>query len=206
MSLSAAVIDAMIAAGCTAEQLGAAMKADLADGEARKEAKRENNAERQRRFRDRRKGRKITARNADNALHDVTPPIDTLTPGSVVSPSGETQNGAVDVFPRPEWADPVAWADFMGNRKAKKARNTATAYRGFLADIERLSDDEWPPGRLLEHAAGKGWKGIYDPRETRKSANERSTPRHDEPQNPYVRAAMSGQARREAERTAVEFG
>jgi hypothetical protein len=202
MSLSAAVIDAMIAAGCTAEQLGAAVKADLADAEARKEAKRENNAERQRRFRARRKGRKVTARNADNALHDVTPPIDTLTPRSVSSPSGEPQNGAVDVFPRPEWADPVAWADFMGNRKAKKARNTATAYRGFLADIERLSDDEWPPGRLLEHAAAKGWKGIYDPREPRKTANERSAPRNDQITNPYVREV----ARRQAERTAAEFG
>lgn len=68
-----------------------------------------------------------------------------------------------DDFPKPEWADPQVWADFLSNRKAKKARNTVTAYRGFLADIERHTNPEWPPGRLLEHAAAKGWAGIYEP-------------------------------------------
>ena len=68
-------------------------------------------------------------------------------------------------FPKPDWADSQVWADFMQNRKAKKARNTATAYKGFLGDIDRLTSDEWPPGRLLEYAAAKGWAGIYEPRE-----------------------------------------
>lgn len=70
-----------------------------------------------------------------------------------------------DVFPMPDWADPQVWADWMRVRKAKGATNTATAYKGFLEDIARFADAEWPPGRILEHAVRKNWRGIYDPRE-----------------------------------------
>lgn len=63
--LRAEVIDAMLQAGCTAEQIAAAVKAaiaaDSAAEEARKESKRAGNAERQRRL-----------RNARNALSRVT--------------------------------------------------------------------------------------------------------------------------------------
>lgn len=70
-----------------------------------------------------------------------------------------------DPFPRPEWADPQAWADFLVNRKAKRCPNTATAYAAFLRDIERLASPQWPPERLLAHATARGWAGIYEPRE-----------------------------------------
>lgn len=94
----------------------------------------------------------------------LDPPIDrTHTPG--VSPIVETPRAAA--FPKPDWAEPQAWADFLTNRKRKRLPNTASAYAGFLADIERLTDNEWPPGRLLKHAATKGWGGIYDPRDGR---------------------------------------
>jgi uncharacterized protein YdaU (DUF1376 family) len=72
---------------------------------------------------------------------------------------------ARETFPRPDFAEPQVWTDFLANRKRKRLQNTATAYAGFLRDIERLTDDDWPPGRLLEHAVAKGWGGIYDPRE-----------------------------------------
>lgn len=70
-----------------------------------------------------------------------------------------------DPFPRPEWADPQVWADFLANRKTKRCPNTATAYARFLGDIERLASPEWPPARLLELAAARGWAAIYEPRE-----------------------------------------
>lgn len=70
---------------------------------------------------------------------------------------------ARDQFPKPDWADAQVWADFMFNRK--KAKNTATAFKGFLTDIAKLANDEWPPGRLLEYAVAKGWMGIYQPKE-----------------------------------------
>jgi len=96
----------------------------------------------------------------------VTPPetdTDTEEEETKVSPSSARPK--VNVFPRPVWADPIAWADWLDVRKAKKARNTATAYAGFLTDIAKLTNAQWPPGRLLAHAAAKGWAGIYEPKE-----------------------------------------
>lgn len=69
-----------------------------------------------------------------------------------------------DPFPRPDWADEQVWKDFLANRKAKRLPNTATAYAKFLADIDKLTDAEWPPGLLLEHAVARGWGAIFDPR------------------------------------------
>lgn len=74
---------------------------------------------------------------------------------------------AINEYPKPEWADPGVWADYLKNRKLKNKPNTATAYKRFCDDIARLANDEWPPGRLLEHAAAEGWAGIYDPRNKR---------------------------------------
>lgn len=70
-----------------------------------------------------------------------------------------------DLFPKPDWAEPQTWADWLDVRRAKKARNTATAYAGFLADIARLACPEWPPDRLLAHAVARSWAGIYEPKE-----------------------------------------
>jgi hypothetical protein len=67
-----------------------------------------------------------------------------------------------DFFVKPDWADQDVWDDFMVNRK--KAKNTATAYKGFLSDIAKHSCDEWPPWRLLEYAVQKGWMAIYPPK------------------------------------------
>lgn len=67
MSLSAAVIDALLASGATRECIAAAIKADIAERDAieaaRLEAKREGNRERQRRYKERH-----NENNADNAL------------------------------------------------------------------------------------------------------------------------------------------
>lgn len=79
-------------------------------------------------------------------------------------PSGSDRAPAVrkaDPFPRPDWADPAVWADFMTNRKRKRASNTPTAHKAFLADIARHTDADWPPGRLLEVATAKGHAAIY---------------------------------------------
>lgn len=71
-----------------------------------------------------------------------------------------------DPFPKPTWIDTQVWDDFLKNRQRKKLPNTLTAYKGFIEDIYRHADDDWPPGRVLTHAAMKGWGGIYDPRQS----------------------------------------
>ena len=66
-------------------------------------------------------------------------------------------------FPRPDFADAQVWSDFMANRKRKRLPSTATAYRGFIRSIATEQDENWPPGRLLEHAAASGWGSIHNP-------------------------------------------
>lgn len=80
-----------------------------------------------------------------------------------------------DPFPRPDWADPVVWADLLRNRKAKRLPNTVTAHTKFIRDLTALVDDEWPPGRLLEAIVARGWGGAYDPRENRNDRDVQSS-------------------------------
>lgn len=77
------------------------------------------------------------------------------------SPSPSTR----DVFPRPDGVDPDHWRDFLANRQRRRMTNTATAHKRLIADLARIADAEWPAARLIEHAAAKGWGGIYDPRQ-----------------------------------------
>jgi hypothetical protein len=69
-----AVLDALLAAGATAEQIAAVVKADAVEQESRKAAKRTNDAERQRRHRAR-NGKKpltVTPCHAKSRGHSVT--------------------------------------------------------------------------------------------------------------------------------------
>jgi hypothetical protein len=67
-------------------------------------------------------------------------------------------------FSCPEGVDPAHWRDFMKNRRTKRLTNSDTAYAGQLKALAEFSDDEWPPGRLVQFAAEKGWGSINDPR------------------------------------------
>lgn len=73
MTISPAVLDAMVAAGCTAEQIAAVVKADMAANEDKRAEKRSKDAERQRRHR---------ARNAES--HSVTRDTSDTSPSSPV--------------------------------------------------------------------------------------------------------------------------
>jgi hypothetical protein len=80
-------------------------------------------------------------------------------------PARATKPRKPDPFPRPEGVAAEVWRDFLKCRARKRLSNTPTAHKHLLAALARLACDEWPPGRLVEHAAAKGWGGIYDPRE-----------------------------------------
>lgn len=80
-------------------------------------------------------------------------------------------------WPCPPNVNPNHWRDFLKNRKTKRLTNSETAYEGQVRELAKLSDDEWPPGRLVQYAAEKGWGSINDPR---KQLHERpdSNPLH----------------------------
>lgn len=193
-----AILDAMVAAGASVDVIVAAVKADQAKDEARRESKRANNAERQQRYRD--------ARNANNALLDVTdvipPTLDKSphTPKINPTPGVHTHEAparrATTIWPCPEGVNPTHWRDFLTNRRAKKLGTTETAHAGQLKALATLSDDEWPPGRLVEFAAAKGWGSINDPRDdvgpkyARRSAPHRMAGNDGSGIGPTERAAL----------------
>jgi hypothetical protein len=86
------------------------------------------------------------------------------------------------------WALPAGvslqvWTDFLSNRTRKRAGNTPTTWKRFQDDLARISAQTGiPPPQLIEHAAGAGWAGIYDPNE-RNQRNER-------PSNPLAIAVQ----------------
>ncbi len=103
MSLSAAIIDALLATGATREQIAAAMKADIAEREAqeaaRTEAQREGNRARQqrKRLRDNGVSRDVTdvTRDArDTPPNDIysNPPVTPLDISNEISPPTEIQS------------------------------------------------------------------------------------------------------------------
>ncbi len=114
------------------------------------------------------KGGRKRAENAGqvNKSNDLAEAPLKLTREDKIREERDTPNGVLrpPVWPCPVGVDPDHWRDLKANRKTKRLSNTDTAYRNLLADLERLSDNDWPPGRLVEHAAAKGWAAIHDPR------------------------------------------
>lgn len=185
MSLSSAVLDALIASGCTREQLAAAMRADIAEREAAEqaklEAKREGNRNRQKRKRDNDRNAKsrvtgVTERDTRDAPPCGSPKdiyqTPSLPPAQVSEPNGSSPE------PRP-WALPAGvslrvWEDFKSNRKRKKLGNTDTAWKAFSDDLKRVSAQTGiPPPKLIEQCTAKGWGAIYDPRDQRNERTDR---------------------------------
>lgn len=174
MSLSPAIIDAMVASGCTAEQLAAVVKASLAEQESRAMEKRAKDAERQRRHRS---SRDVTVTACDRRDNEVSSPLSSP-PNDIYSnpphhtPPTHTERAKPDDFPCPAWCDPAVWRDLKRNRRTKKLTNTPTAHARFVAAIEAMADDHWPPGKLVEAIAANGWGGPHDPRKDRTPGNE----------------------------------
>ena len=77
------------------------------------------------------------------------------------APTHETRAREANPFPRPGWADPQVWSDLLANRRRKGLANTVSAHRKLLTDIDKLVDENWPPGRVLEAAVSRGWGAIY---------------------------------------------
>lgn len=90
------------------------------------------------------------------------------TPFKEINPTPDTQTRPrkTDPFLCPEGVETGHWSDFLANRKAKRLPNTGTAYAGQMRKLAELTDDEWPPGRIVQFCVEKGWGSINDPRES----------------------------------------
>lgn len=174
MSLSPAVLDALLAAGATAEMIVAAVKADLAGQEERIANKRAKDAERQRKSRSNRAGHDVS-RNVTVTECDVTetdplslPPNEKISNPPTHTPENNTPTRKGPIFVCPEGVDQSVWADFLKARKTKGCTNSATAYAKVLRDIAAVSATTGePPGRVVEECAARGWASINDWTESR---------------------------------------
>jgi hypothetical protein len=293
--IDSAILDAMLAAGASAEVIVAAVKADAARDDARRAAQRAGNARRQRRYRDRLhgdetgdlfdgvdggpgcdaqmlpgspEGSTVRGRKSDfptssprtcsgvhraahapsaepagrwmpeqvrhdggsmgiepepsphNACHaspgttNAAPGVTGAIPPSLdksprtpkINPNPRAHGGRpaceapAPRFPCPAGCDPNDWRDLLANRRAKRLAMTDAAYRKLIRDLAAQADDAWPPGRLLAHAAEKGWAQIFDPRDDQQGARHGNRPatarvNPGEPQNPLVRAVLRSEAR-----------
>lgn len=170
MSLPDAVIDALVASGCTAEQLAAAIKAANAATEAHKESKRANNAERQRRFKAKR--RQVTSDNAGNALPNVTPPDKEIPPKPPKEINPPISPTVSDETVPPLSADEVleGWNELAGNHGLAQVRKlTDQRRRKVLAQAKRFSVPDWQAvfakisqSPFLQGENRQGWRCDFD--------------------------------------------
>lgn len=166
--IDASILRAMQSAGASTDVIIAAVEADAALGQVRIDTKRANDAERQRRHR---ASRDVTVTEGDNADSVTSAPFpappmkENLTPPPI-PPDIYIPRARADNFPRPEWADRQVWEDLKTNRRTKRLACTPTAHAKLLRDIDGLTNDEWPPGRVLEAIVARGWAAAaHDPRE-----------------------------------------
>lgn len=146
-------------------------------------ATRSKGADRQARYRERQKAQSSDRDVTSDVTRDASqgdasplsrPPNEYISNPPTHTPETQTPAHARgDDFPCPDWCEPSVWRDLKRNRKTKKLTNTPTAHRQFVAKIEAMADENWPPGRLVEAITAKGWGGPHDPRDERKSSNVR---------------------------------
>ena len=159
--MSPDMIDAMIAAGLTREQMAALLKHELEKEQAKKEARRAGNAERQRRFKERRRDNADNAYNALPSLSDVTPPtLNDVQPNPV--------NVQVSLNPPPysppalKIADRFAdgfWPVFPKRQGGNSRKNAEARFRSAVkagVDPEQIIDGA---RRYAEHCDATGKTG-----------------------------------------------
>lgn len=134
-----AILDAMVATGCTAEQIASVVKAAMQAGEAGRVEKRAKNADRQRRHRERNAVSRVTGvTNGDNLSPKERSPIPPkeITPIPVSEPDGSsTEARAFDQF----W---TIFPNKVGKRDAEKAFAKAVkraSLEAILAGVRRYA-------------------------------------------------------------------
>lgn len=145
---------------------------------------RSSGAERQARYRARQKAENEDGGVTSDVTRDATqgdeaplsrPPNDINSNPPTHTPEHKPRARKADDFPCPDWCEPDVWRDLKRNRKTKKLTNTPTAHKNFVAAVEAMADDHWPPGKVVEDIVARGWGGAHDPRENRKPGNDNRT-------------------------------
>lgn len=158
--ISEAVLDAMLAAGCTAEQIVAAVKADASEADARRSRGRAGNAKRQKAFRDRNKSNAVTRVTAVTSRDEPPSPSSPHTPQQPLTPNSEanaSESAAPSVgfedfwqaFPRREGDNPRKPAELAWSRAIKRGATP----NGLLDAAEAYRRQNPAPTRFIPRAS-----------------------------------------------------
>lgn len=204
MSLTPAMIDAMVASGCTAEQMAAVMKAALADRDEKLAEKRAKDAERQRKSRvNRGLSRDVTVTECDE--RDATPfpapspsfPPDPQTnPTPTHTPVKTSRPRKADDFELPDRIPAEPWEAFVAMRS--RIRKPLTAYAKQLAvkELDKLASDGWPPGDVLNNSTMNSYQGLVPPKGRNNDRHRNDRPAADPIRDPMARVVANRQAER----------
>lgn len=122
-----------------------------------------------------------------------------------VKKGSEAKASSPSAWACPHGVDPQHWRDFRKNRRTKRLTDSETAYRGQLKALDQIADDEWPPGRLVQYAAEKGWGSFHDPRTSMNGNDNGRLPQHSlrgnrpDPALDLYRAAVAAEEREDLE-------
>jgi len=86
-------------------------------------------------------------------------------------------------MPPPEGVSADQWAGYIDHRKAKREHLTPRAYQLLSTKLAAHADDEWPPGRIIDHIVERGWTS-FEPgwlHRTNETRNGKRTHQHDRP-------------------------
>lgn len=166
MSLSPALIDAMVASGCSVEQMAAVMKAALAEEEARRAEKRAKDAERQRKHRSKGEmSRNVTVTTCDN--RDAVSPNDYISNPLPLSPSANADAPLSDFSDRvmEDWNREIAGSPLPPAKRMTPARRKALTARvrehgedAVLVAIRGMVGSDFHSGRSGKWTEGDlGW-------------------------------------------------
>lgn len=166
MSLSAAVLDALLASGCTAEQIVAAVKADLVGSESRITDKRAKDAERQRQSRSNRRGhnvsRNVTVTECDPPIDNThTPTLIPIEPNGSIAPRGRKPKSnrrlPDDWQPEPLTAETANMVQLWEvGRLERELSKFKDYWKG--ASGRRASKDDWQAAWRFWLANADEWK------------------------------------------------
>lgn len=156
MSISADTLKLLLDAGLSGEQLLVVVRSIEAD---HSRPARSTNAERQARFRAKRRDSNVT----NNATDNVTPPPIDNNHTPPVSSQPSVSKKAANQFPPPDGVEDQLWGDFLANRKRHKAPLTRTAYDRICKTLIESREAGYPPGEVVGRAVERGWRTVFNP-------------------------------------------
>jgi hypothetical protein len=163
MSLTASNIDAMLQAGCTAEQIAIVVKADIAERELIAAGKRAKDAARQQAKRAREAGNShAMSRDVTACPRDIADPF----PDKERSPKppkeiNPIQNPPLSPRWRDDWVPQAEWAAFEDMRRRIRKPMTDRARELAVSKLAELRDEGHDPAEVLNQSVMNSYQGLF---------------------------------------------